>query len=90
MPTKSQYEQLREVYRSELLDHVLPFWMDHSIDRTYGGYISCLARDGSWNDTDKCAWMQGRELWGLSKIYNEYGKDPALLEAAKTIWEELP
>ena len=83
MPTKSQYEQLREVYRSELLDHVLPFWMDHSIDRTYGGYISCLARDGSWNDTDKCAWMQVRELWGLSKIYNKYGKDPALLEAAK-------
>ena len=32
-------------YKSELLDNVLPFWLEHSQDRQCGGYFSCLGRD---------------------------------------------
>ena len=31
-----------ERYRRELLDNVLPFWVNHSLDRECGGYFTCL------------------------------------------------
>ena len=53
---------LAEQYRSELFDSVLPFWLKNSQDKEYGGYFSCLDRDGSVYDTDKFVWLQGREI----------------------------
>ena len=41
------------------MDSVLPFWLEHSQDKTYGGYFSCLDRDGSVYDTDKFIWAPG-------------------------------
>ena len=34
-------------YRAELYGNVLPFWLDRSQDLEYGGYFTCLNRDGS-------------------------------------------
>ena len=48
----------------------LPFWLEHSQDKEYGGYFSCLDRDGSVYDTDKFIWLQGREVWMLAMLYN--------------------
>ena len=44
------FKQLAEQYKGELLDKVLPFWLDHSQDHEFGGYFSCLNRDGSVYD----------------------------------------
>ena len=57
------FKKLSDRYRNELLDNVLPFWLENSQDREYGGYFSCLNRDGSVYDTDKFIWLQGREVW---------------------------
>ena len=64
------FSKLAEQYKHELLDQVIPFWMNHSIDTQFGGFLHCLERDGSVFDTDKFVWMQGREVWMLSKLYN--------------------
>lgn len=69
-------------YRSELLDNVLPFWLEKSQDKEYGGYFTCLDRDGTVFDTDKFVWLQGREVWMFSMLYNSFKKDPAWLECA--------
>lgn len=69
-------------YRSELLDNVLPFWLEKSQDKEYGGYFTCLDRDGTVFDTDKFVWLQGREVWMFSMLYNSFRKDPAWLECA--------
>ena len=69
-------------YRAELLDNVLPFWLEKSQDKEYGGYFTCLDRDGSVFDTDKFVWLQGREVWMFSMLYNSFRKDPAWLECA--------
>ena len=53
------FKVLAEQYRSELFDSVLPFWLKNSQDKEYGGYFSCLDRDGSVYDTDKFVWLQG-------------------------------
>ncbi len=69
-------------YRKELLENVLPFWLEKSQDREYGGYFSCLDRDGSVYDTDKFIWLQGREVWMFAMLYNRLDRRPEWLEAA--------
>ncbi|MDY2859352.1 MAG: AGE family epimerase/isomerase, partial [Candidatus Cryptobacteroides sp.] len=76
------FKQLAERYRSELLDNVLPFWLDKSQDKEFGGYFSCLNRDGSVYDTDKFIWLQGREVWMFAMLYNSLEKRQEWLDAA--------
>ena len=57
-------------YRTELFDHVLPFWLTHSLDHEYGGYFTCLDRQGDVFDTDKFIWLQNRQVWQFSVLYN--------------------
>jgi N-acylglucosamine 2-epimerase len=62
--------QLRDTYRRALLEDVIPFWLRHSLDRDYGGYLTCLDREGAVYNTDKQMWMQAREVWLFSTLYN--------------------
>ena len=61
---------LAERYRWELLENVIPFWMEYSPDHEFGGYFSCLDRRGNIYDTDKFVWLQGRQVWMFSTLYN--------------------
>ncbi len=70
-------------YRNGLLDDVLPFWLKHSLDREHGGYFSCLDQKGSVYDTDKFMWLQGREAWMFSALYNRLEKRAEWLDAAR-------
>ena len=76
------FQKLAGEYKSELLDSVLPFWLEHSQDKQYGGYFTCLERDGSVYDTDKFIWLQGREVWLFSMLYNKVEKRTEWLECA--------
>ena len=82
MRTDVDFASMAARYRSELLDNVLPFWLEKSQDKEHGGYFTCLDRDGSVFDTDKFVWLQGREVWMFSMLYNSFKKDPAWLECA--------
>ena len=55
-------KKLADQYKDELLDNVLPFWLEHSQDHEHGGYFTCLDRKGNVFDTDKFIWLQGREI----------------------------
>jgi len=61
----------KDQYRMELLDNIIPFWMKNSPDTEYGGYFTCLDRQGKVFDTDKFMWLQGRQVWFFSMIYNQ-------------------
>jgi len=69
-------------YRTELLENIIPFWMDQSPDKDYGGYFTCLTRSGKVYDTDKFIWLQGREVWMFSILYNEVEKKEEWLNMA--------
>ena len=75
-------KELAAQYRGELVDNVLPFWLEHSIDKECGGYYTCLNRDGSVYDTDKFVWLQGREVWMFAMLYNQLEKRQEWLDAA--------
>ena len=76
------FKQAALRYREELLERVLPFWLEKSQDTQYGGYFSCLDRDGSVYDTDKFIWLQGREVWMFSMLYNNLEKRQEWLDTA--------
>jgi N-acylglucosamine 2-epimerase len=72
-------------YREELVERVIPFWLRHSLDREFGGYFTCLTREGKVYDPRKYVWMQGRAVWMLSKLYREFEPRPEWIEAARLI-----
>ena len=76
------FKTLADQYRNELLDNVLPFWLEHSQDLEFGGYFSCLDRKGGVFDTDKFIWLQGREVWMFSMLYNKVEKRQEWLDCA--------
>jgi len=78
-----QILKYKNLFSDELLKSVVPFWLEHSIDREYGGYFSCLERDGTVFDTDKFTWMQGRAIWMFSTLCEQYGMRDEWLEAAR-------
>ena len=76
------FKKLANQYKSELLDSVMPFWVGKSQDKEYGGYFSCLDNAGNVYDTDKFVWMQGREVWMFSMLYNKVERRKEWLDAA--------
>ncbi len=80
---KRRFAQYAEQYRRALLDDVIPFWEHHSIDRECGGYFSCLDRAGAVFDTDKFVWLQARQLWTFSMLYNRVERRESWLEIAR-------
>jgi N-acylglucosamine 2-epimerase len=72
-----------KIYRDALLQDVIPFWEKYSVDSESGGYFTCLERDGTVFDTDKFMWLQARQIWTFSMLYNRLEKNPAWLKLAK-------
>lgn len=77
------FNKLAEQYKAELLDKVLPFWLEKSQDKEHGGYYTCLDRAGNVYDRDKFIWLQGREIWMFAMLYNKVEKRPEWLECAR-------
>jgi N-acylglucosamine 2-epimerase len=44
------------------------FWLQHSLDREYGGYWTCLDTEGAVYDSRKYVWLMGRAAWMFSKL----------------------
>lgn len=76
------FGKLAEQYKAELLEKVLPFWLEKSQDLECGGYFTCLDREGNVFDRDKFIWLQGREIWMFSMLYNQLEKRQEWLDCA--------
>lgn len=81
-PTDAEVARWRDRVGADLWQNVLPFWMRHSLDQEHGGYFNQLDRDGRRFGDDKHVWLQGRQVWMLSKLYLDKG-DASLLDAAR-------
>ncbi len=71
-----------ELYHESLLNNVIPFWMKNSIDSENGGYFTCLDRKGKVYDTDKFMWLQCRQVWTFSMLYNQLEQKQDWLDVA--------
>ena len=77
------FQQLARQYKDTLLQNVLPFWATHSVDWEHGGYFTCLDRQGHLYDTDKFIWLQSRQVWTFSMLYNQLAPHDDWLQIAK-------
>ena len=70
MKIASRFVDLLAIYRAELLERTIPFWLEHAIDREHGGILTCISDDGRVINTDKYMWSQLRAIWIFSALYN--------------------
>lgn len=77
------FAELALQYKQALLDDVLPFWQNYSLDEQEGGYFTCLDTQGQVYDTDKFIWLQNRQVWTFSMLYNQLSLDADWLEVAR-------
>lgn len=82
MNSDRQVDNYSELYKNTLLKNVIPFWEQYSIDWEQGGYFSCLDRTGNIYDTDKFIWLQNRQLWTFSMLYDRVEKKESWLKIA--------
>lgn len=74
-------------YRSELLNNIVPFWLNYGVDWQNGGINTCLSDDGKVLSTDKYMWSQLRAIWTFSALYNKIEKRQEWLDVALQIFE---
>ena len=84
MDTRKYLTACMEQSCSELTENILPFWMEHGLDRVNGGVYTCLDRDGQLMDSTKSVWFQGRFGFIAAFAYNNIEQRSEWLEASKS------
>lgn len=77
-------EKYRDLFRKDLFEKVLPFWVDHGLDKEHGGIDTCLDLSGKVYSAEKSVWMQGRGGWLFSYVCNMFGIDESYRQMAQS------
>ena len=67
--------ELSACWRRDLLENIVPFWHEHSLDAAHGGYFTALDRDGAVLDETKFMWLQGRAVFMWARLHNDVGAE---------------
>ncbi len=80
---------LKKEVRDELINNILPFWMEKETDNEHGGFIGRISGEGiPYPDAPKGAILHARILWTFSSAYRLL-KDPQYLQTAERAKEYL-
>src|SRR5512140_2186605 len=79
----------------ELLANILPFWMQHTVDRVNGGFFGAVTHDLKiHNEIPRSAILCARILWTYASAYRRYRIEKYLTMATraydtlrKTFWD---
>lgn len=80
---RRKLEDTRRWVESEL-ETCVNFWLEHGMDKKFGGVYTCLDRRGEVYSTDKSVWMQGRCGWIFAFLCHTYGIREEWLVASKS------
>ena len=79
---KGQLEQ-------ELVGNILPFWIEHAVDREQGGFYGALTNDLQvYNHVPRSAILCARVLWTYARAYSRFG-EATYLEMARWAYAAL-
>ena len=84
MDTSIYLNYWAETYKHDMLTNIMPFWLEHGLDKEHGGVYTCLTRSGQLMDTTKSVWFQGRFAFTCCFAYNNIEKRQEWLDAAKS------
>ncbi len=88
-PVREKLLGYRELFRKELLESCVPFWLNHGRDTVNGGVLNCLDRTGAVYSTDKSVWMQGRTAWTFAHLCNQFGYNREWADFSKSCLDFL-
>jgi mannobiose 2-epimerase len=75
---------LQSRIKHELVENILPFWIECTIDRENGGFYGALSNDlHIYNDAPRSAVLTARILWTYSAAYRLYGDERYLAMARR-------
>lgn len=86
MNISARFVDLLALYRAELLERIVPFWLDHAIDWSNGGILTCISDEGQVLSNDKYMWSQLRAIWTFSALYNKVEPRQEWLDVARHIF----
>ena len=81
---KALKEKYLKLYKDELFNYCIPFWLKYGQDKEYGGLLNCLDKEGKVYSTDKSVWMQGRCGWMFAFLSNSFGHNDEYLAFSKS------
>ena len=84
MATQNETQYWLDVFKKELYEEIIPWWLTFSIDNEHGGFFNCIHKDGSLYDTSKYVWLQGRQVWMFAKLYGDQSFEDNLLKKQKS------
>ena len=84
MDVKKYLSYWAERYQEDLTQNILPFWLNHGMDRVHGGVYTCVDRDGTLIDSTKSVWFQGRFGFICAYAYNNVAANQDWLKASKS------
>lgn len=81
--------RLKNEMKSHLAEHILPYWMNKTIDLKNGGFVGRIDGNGKLDErSGKGSVLNARILWTFSSAYNAL-KDPAYLKVADRAFDYL-
>jgi N-acylglucosamine 2-epimerase len=80
------FSTMLDLYRSELLERVVPFWLKYGVDWKNGGVCTCISDQGKILSDEKYMWSQLRAIWTFSALYNNIERRQQWLDAALNIY----
>ena len=84
-----QLQNFADAVRQELNDHLLPFWLDRSVDAAHGGFIGHMANDGTIDPmAPKGLILNSRLLWTFSALYR-FKEDNRCRDMARRAYDYL-
>lgn len=71
--TRPEVDQLKAEVENNLIENILPFWMENTVD-PFGGFYGIVGVDGkAFEGADRGTLMTARILWTFSRAYRQYG-----------------
>ena len=84
MNLNTYFSYWAELYKEDMMNNIMPFWMKYGLDTQNGGIYTCVGRDGQLLDTTKSVWFQGRFAFTCCFAYNNIEPCQQWLDAAKS------
>lgn len=84
MNLNTYFSYWAELYKKDMMNNIMPFWMKYGLDTQNGGIYTCVGRDGQLLDTTKSVWFQGRFAFTCCFAYNNIEPCQQWLDAAKS------
>jgi cellobiose epimerase len=89
MPDETRMRATMLRAEAELRDDILPFWIQHTVDKERGGFYGMITNDLALHaDAPRGALLSARILWTYAAAYRRY-RDAAYLDMARWAYEDL-